>query len=488
MHAHLRVARPASSLECPVAIYRDGLGLVEIGRFKDHDRFDGVRPGRLGHGVVLEQASWGDRPAVAPCKRILACLAVCMLACSIASLALAAPDEEQLGKSQGYPVAKFGNNKDWYYDEIVRVGSFTHQAEIPGLFRGKVNTLERAPNPLALQKAAAEPAYRWSVDKERDLTVDDFLARQRIMGLLVIKDGVIQVERYQYDRKPTDRFTSNSMAKSIASLAVGYALAEGKIASIDDRADQYATKLKGTVFGETTIRNLLRMASGIRYQQAYVKGQGDTTKFSLAIMQDGVEAAATYVKERETQQGSKFYYASSNSVMLGAIVRGATGMSVSDYLSPRLWQAIGAEQSALWRTDKTGLEVVLGNFNATLRDYGRLGVVLANDGVRPDDPGRRQIIPHEYLLDATDWHRTDEAFRPGKATKFWGYGYQFWLYPGTKRRFAMLGVYGQSIFVDPATKLVIVQTAANATAEAGDNSLARERDAFWRGVMKFYGP
>src|SRR4029453_11944906 len=137
--------------------------------------------------------------------------------------------------------------------------------EIPGLFQGKVNTLQRAPNPWALQKAASEPAYRWSIDKERDLTVDDYLARQRIMGLLIIKDGVIQVERYQYDRKPTHRFTSQSMAKSITSLAVGISLEEGKIASLDDRADRYAPKLRGTLYGETTIRNLLRMASGARY-------------------------------------------------------------------------------------------------------------------------------------------------------------------------------------------------------------------------------
>jgi CubicO group peptidase (beta-lactamase class C family) len=558
MHAHLRVARPVSSLERSVALYRDGLGLVEIGRFEDHEGFDGVMLGRPGldyhfeftccrahpvrpaptpedltvfylpdptdweatcanvlaagfvevesfnpywgrqgrtftdpdgYRVVLQQARWaaGGRSA-APSAATLAGLAACVLAFGLATLAFAAPDEEKLGKSQGYPVAKIGNNKDWYYDESVRVGSFTHQAEIPGLNNGKFNTLERSAHPLALPKVATEPAYRWSIDRERDLTVDDFLARQRIMGLLVIKDGVIQVERYQYDRKPADRFTSNSMAKSIASLAIGYALAEGKIASLDDRADRYAAKLKGTVFGETTIRNLLRMASGIRYRQAYVKGEGDTTKFSIAINREGVEAAAGYVRERENEQGSKFYYASANSVMLGAIVRGATGMSVSEYLTPRLWQAIGAANTALWRTDRTGLEIVLGNFNATLRDYGRLGVVLANDGVRPDDPALRQIIPRQYLLDATDWHRADEPFRPGKATPFWGYGYQFWLYPGAKRRFALLGVYGQSIFVDPAAKLVIVQTAANATAEAGDNSLARERDAFWRGVTKFYGP
>jgi CubicO group peptidase (beta-lactamase class C family) len=402
------------------------------------------------------------------------------------TVANAAPDEEKLGKREGYPIAKFGNNKDWYYDESVRVGSFTHQAQIPGLFQGKANELKRSDRPLRLDKAAREPDYRWTIDKERDLTVADFLARQRIMGLLIIKDGVIQVEHYQYDRKPTDRFTSQSMAKSVTSLGIGLALAEGKIASLDDRADTYAPKLSGTVFGETTIRNLLRMASGAKYRQGYRQGEGDNGPFWQAVSRDGIEGAAAFVKERERPQGEHFYYMSPTTLMLAAVLRGATGMSVSAYMSPRLWQAIGAEETALWRADKTGLELTNGNFNATLRDYGRLGVVLANDGVRPDDLERKPIIPREYLLDATDAERVPAQFRPGKATPFMGYGYQFWLYPGQRRRFAMLGVHGQSILIDPQIKLVIVQTGANATEQAGETALGREREAFWRGVLRFY--
>lgn len=158
-------------------------------------------------------------------------------------------------------------------------------------------------------------------------------------------------------------------------------------------------------------------------------------------------------------------------------------MNLAVYLTPRLWQAIGAEQSAMWIADRTGLEIAQGNFNATLRDYARLGIMLANDGRGADG---KQVVARDYLVEATDWQRAPAQFQPRKATPFLGYGYQFWTYPGETRRFIMLGVYGQSIFVDPALKLVIVQTAANATAEAGNTSLARERDAFWRGVMRYY--
>ncbi|MFY7960715.1 MAG: serine hydrolase, partial [Elsteraceae bacterium] len=146
-----------------------------------------------------------------------------------------------------------------------------------------------------------------------------------------------------------------------------------------------------------------------------------------------------------------------------------------------------AETSALWRTDRTGLEWAAGNFNATLRDYARLSIVLANDGVRPDDPTRKRIIPVDYLLEATDWRRVPEAFRPKSATPYFGYGYQFWLFPTEKRRFALLGVYGQMILIDPELKLVMLHVAANATALAGGTTMGAEANALFRGVVKHYG-
>ena len=407
-----------------------------------------------------------------------------MIAFSFGSIALAAPDEQKLGRDAGYPVGTAAR-KSFLDDESMRVGSFTHHGEIPGLYGGKANTLKRADRAMPLPKAAVEANYRWRIDQQQSLGVDDYLSRQRIMGLMVVKDGVIQLERYQYERTPAHRFNSHSMAKSLTALAVGIALNEGKIKSLDDRADSYAQKLKGSLLGEATIRNLLRMASGVRNIQTY-DGTGDSGRFDTALSRDGVEAAAAVLTVRERQQGVRFSYSSAQSATLGAVLRAATGMNESDYLTPRLWQAIGAEQSALWRADKTGLEVTYGNFNAILRDYARLGVVLANDGVRPDDPSSKQIIPREFLLDATDWKRVPEQFRPGKANPHMGYGYQFWILPGERRQFAMLGVYGQSIFVDPALKLVVVQTGVNATADAGDTSLARERLAFWRGVLAHY--
>lgn len=394
------------------------------------------------------------------------------------------PDADLLGRAQGYPV---GTAATWFNLEAARVGSFTAQGDIPGIAHGGVHTLAASARPMPLPRAAAEPAYRWRGADGALLGIDDYLARQRVMGLLIIKDGVIQVERYQYGRTPGQRFVSNSMAKSVLSLGIGIAQGEGRIRSLDEPASAYAPALAGTLLGETTIQNLLRMACGARYREDY-SGHDDMARVGRAIAQVGIERAAARVADRAWPQGTRFSYASVQALVLGAVLRGATGMSVADYLGPRLWQGIGAETPALWRTDRTGLELAGGNFNATLRDYGRLGVVLANDGVRPDLPQGPPVVPRDYLLDATDWHRVPGPFQPGRATRAYGYGNLFWLFPGERRRFAMIGVFGQMLFVDPGLKLVLVQTAAGATARNAGTALARDADALWRAVVEHHGP
>jgi CubicO group peptidase (beta-lactamase class C family) len=402
-------------------------------------------------------------PIIAPCLVLLA----------LAAAARAAPDEELLGKSAGYPV---GSPATWFYNERTRVGSFSHLDEILPYY-----SLAKPATPLSLPTAAAPPAIAYRFDGQ-GYALDDFLKHQRVTGFLLIKDGEILAERYQYGRTDHDRFVSHSMAKSIVSLAVGFALAEKKIASLDDPVAKYVPKLAGNVYGETTIRNILRMASGVAYSEVY-DGNDDAARFTRMRNRQGSIAALRAFDEREVEQGTRFHYASNQTVVLTVLLRAVTGMTLSEYLTPRLWQPMGAEAMATWIKTPDGTETGAGSFNAVLRDYGRLGVLLANDGAL----GGQQILPKDYLLDATDWHRQPEAFTPNKATPFFGYGYQFWLFPGEKRRFALLGVYGQSIFVDPELKLVMVITAAAKNASVGKESFARERSALWRGVVGRYG-
>jgi CubicO group peptidase (beta-lactamase class C family) len=387
---------------------------------------------------------------------------------------VAAPDEELLGKSKGYPV---GNLTTWFYEEPVRVGSFTHLEQI-----APHRVLEKPATPLKLAQAANVPSFRYEF-RGRSNSIDDYLAHQRAMGLLVIKDGEILVERYQYDRKVTDKFVSHSMAKSLTSLAVGFALQEGKIASLDDKISRYVPELAGSLYGDTAIRHVLRMSSGVKFVEKY-DGKDDLARFGGLVNSQGVIAALRAFDERDAAAGQRFHYASSETTMLGLLVRAATGQNLSDYLDERLWKPMGAEADASWTIDKQGVERAAGGFNAILRDYGRLGVLLANDGAL----NGRQILPKEYLLEATDWHRQPEAFAPGRATPTIGYGYQFWLLPGEKRRFGLIGVYGQAIYVDPSLKLVLVHTAAAKTASIAREEMGQELRALWTGLVKHYGP
>ena len=301
------------------------------------------------------------------------------------------------------------------------------------------------------------------------------------MGLLVIKDGVIQIERYQYDRTPEHRFLSQSMAKSVLSLGVGFAV-DDKLLDLDQPAQHYVPALQGTIYGEATLRNLLRMSSGARFLEDY-SGQDDFSRFNKASLAGGVVAGAKVVDVRAYPQGEKFNYASAETEVLALVLRSVLSVTISEYISQKLWQPLGAEKSALWRSYRDGLEKASGNFNATLRDYGRLGVLLANGGLRPDT--QQQIIPPHYLEEATRADRQPAQFRPGQARPYYGYGYQFWIFPG-KHRFALLGTYGQSLFVDPEAKLVMVVTAANKTAKTAETGMAQEVDAFWRSLVNHW--
>jgi CubicO group peptidase (beta-lactamase class C family) len=396
-----------------------------------------------------------------------------VLALLFHSFAQAAPDEELLGKSDGYPV---GTRETWFFDERVRVGSFSHLDDI-----FPHNTLQKSAKPSPLPKAAGAPAIGYRFE-DREYSLDDFLAHQRVTGFMLIHNGEVIAERYQYARAPENRFVSHSMAKSIVSIAVGMALSEGKIASLDDKVAKYVPELAGHAYGESAIRNILRMGSGVKFSEVY-DGNDDLTRFlRIRVAQDSITALNAF-DDREAEQGTRFHYASSETVVLTVLLRAVTGMTLSEYLTPRLWQAMGAESDATWLRSTDGTEAGYGAFNATLRDYARLGMLLANDGAL----GGKQIIPKDYLLEATDWHRQPDAFGPQRATPFFGYGYQFWTFPGEKRRFALLGVHGQAIFVDPELKLVMVVTAVTKTAMAIKESYARERGALWRGIVTKFG-
>jgi len=406
-------------------------------------------------------------------KRLCICAAGALF---VASAAMASPDEEQLGKQQGYPPAP-------------RLSSIHDPAYIVGSFSGMDGIsphcdVAPAEHPLPLPVSAQEQPVKYRF-AGRDHTLADYMAHQRATAVLIVKDGTIVAERYGYDRTADMRMLSNSMAKTLVALAVGKALEDGSIHSLEDTASQYVPELKGSLYGGTKLVDLLRMASGAKYVEDYTDTD-DRMRFLLTSATRGVAAAASQVTERADPPGSRFNYAGAQTEVLGLVLRGATHRSLCSVIEETIWKPMGAQAKATYLTRRSdGSEIAQGGFNATPRDYARLGWMLANDGLVQDRP----VVSRVYLLDMTDAARQPEGFRPGRmehhGSRYYGYGFQTWLLPGTARQFALLGVYGQAIYVDPQRKLVMVHLAVGKDA-AGDASgahLGAERDALWRGVV-----
>ena len=397
----------------------------------------------------------------------------------LAQACQAAPDEDLLGKANGYPI---GANLRQAFQEPYRVGSFSHMDTITSHC-----VMEPSATPQPLPIADVAPAFRYKFNG-KTLNLDDYMQRQRATALLVLKDGEIVAQRSGYDRQPEDRLLSNSVAKTIVALAMGKALQAGHIKSLDDTAETYAPALAGTLYGQTKIIHLMRMASGAQFVEDY-SGKDDLARFNAAARKDGPAAAARVIVERVHPEGRTFNYASAETQMLGLVLRGATGQTLCQFVQKTLWQPLGAEARATWLTNTVDqTEMAAGNFNATVRDYARLGLLLANDGKRDG----KEVVPADFVLRMTDSSQQPEQFRPGhmlnKGGTYFGYGLQTWLLPGSHRRFVLLGIYGQAIFVDPELKLVMVHMAVgkDASGDASGTQMGAERDALWRGVVARY--
>ncbi|MES2955494.1 MAG: serine hydrolase [Pseudomonadota bacterium] len=393
--------------------------------------------------------------------------------------ARAEPDEDRLGKAQNYPL---GTAATWY-NNPYRVGAWSALDKVPGV---RTRPVARAAQASVLPQAAQPPAISYRYRNIR-YTLADYLERQRATGLLVLKNGEIVAEHYRYGRKDDARFLSFSMAKSVTALLVGQAHAQGLISSLDDPAEKYVKALAGSPYGATTVRQLLRMSSGLTFTERY-DGSDDIARLSRAGA--GAPGAGTpadvlrSITARHSAAGEKFVYASAETDVLGRVLAAASGKTVAELTSEWLWKPIGAEHDAVWRIGSDGQEQSYGAFNASLRDWGRLGLLLANGG----KAGGQQVLPPDYLLDATDPARQPEAFKPRKATPYFGYGYQFWLLPMKERSFAMQGIHGQGVYVQPSSGLVMVLTSVwEGASGRQDAQPYEERDALWRGVLQSLG-
>jgi len=384
------------------------------------------------------------------------------------SFSRSGPDAEAYGAGRNYPLGTIADRTRQDY-MVATFSNFDRLLPAHAVFPPAA--------PSLLGRDCGRTAWHYDFDGERR-TIDQYLARHPATGLLIARDSTILFERYQYGRRDTDRLLSNSMVKTMVAMLVGIAIKEGKIRSIEDLAQDYVPEMKGSAYGQTSLRALLTMSAGIEFSERY-DGTDDAMKFSRDLRRSDLPSAAYLLRRYNTRIApaeTKFAYAGSQTETLGLVLMAATGKRLSDYLSEKIWKPMGAEDEASWTVDGHNQEQAYCCLAARLRDYARFGLLLARDG--------GGIIPEAWVIEATT--APDGSFRsPRVATPFYGYGYQTWIMPAKRRMFAMLGTNGQAIFVDPVSKLVLVHTAVR--LKPSKDPAARELTALWFALVRELG-
>lgn len=302
--------------------------------------------------------------------------------------------------------------------------------------------------------------------------IDQYMAKQRNAGLIIVQDGKIRFERYAMGYSKEGRWTSFSVAKSFASTLVGAAVKDGYIKSLDDKVSLYIPDLKGSAYDDVSIKQLLTMTSGVRWNEDYSDPKSDVALFAKQPVEKGVDITVSYMRKlpREAPPGTKWDYKTGETNLIGVLVSSATGKTVSDYLSEKIWKPFGMEQDAIWMLGETGSEISGCCISASLRDYARFGQFILNGGVA----GGNKVLPDDWLAAATTKQAPTGA--PGR-----GYGYQWWT--NDDGSFAAQGIFGQGIFIDPTRKLVIASNGNWPKATHHDD-LGPEREKFYNAVQK----
>lgn len=280
-------------------------------------------------------------------------------------------------------------------------------------------------------------------------------------ALLILKHGTLVYENYRNQSDARSHFASFSMAKSIVSLLIGVALSDGRIHSLDDAVERYIPELRGSGYEGVSIRNLLRMRSGVAYDERYDFGAHSPAQqvFEQAIVQNTHRFADMAPSlTRRLAPGKQFNYSTMDTAVLAWMLEKAVGQPISTYMTEKLWEPLGMESSGFWIADgPPGIGRALAGmgYNAVARDYARLGQMALQGG----RVGARQIVPQQWLAESTASTLIDApppaSNQPPPPVPL-GYGYQWWTLHGTGMFMAM-GLQGQFIFVDPKTETVVVK-------------------------------
>lgn len=300
--------------------------------------------------------------------------------------------------------------------------------------------------------------------------IEQYMAGQRSAGIVILQDGKVRFERYGLDFDANGRWTSFSVAKSFTSTLVGAAIQDGYIKSLDDKVSQYIPGLRGSAYDDVSIRQLLTMSSGIKWNEDYEDPNSDVARFNNAKPEPGMDATVSYMRKlpRAHPPGEVWHYNTGETNLIGVLVSSATKKPLAQYLQEKVWQPAGMESPATWLLGASGHEIAGCCIQATTRDYARFGLFVLGGGVA----GGKQIVPPDWFAQATV--KQKDIGDPGH-----GYGYQWWTYDDGS--VAAQGIFGQGIFIDPKRKLVIASNANWTRATKGPEPEARE--AFYKQVQ-----
>lgn len=321
--------------------------------------------------------------------------------------------------------------------------------------------------------AAGGTAFPMPIGKPISLpmSVETYMLEQRTAGLVIIQNGKLRLEKYGLDFNAQGQWTSFSVAKSFTSTLVGAAVKDGFINSIDDKVSDYIPDLKGSAYDDVSIRQLLTMTSGVKWNEDYEDKNSDVALFNEHKAEAGVDTTVSYMRtlSREAPAGKKWVYKTGETNLIGVLVSSATGKTLSDYLSEKIWAPFGMEQNGSWLRGSTGHEISGCCIQASTRDFARFGQFM----LRGAQIGGEAVVPEGWVAAATS--KQADIGDPGK-----GYGYQWWTYDNGS--YAARGIFGQGIFVDPNRKLIIASNS-NWLRAKDDDTLGAQREAFYKSVQ-----
>jgi CubicO group peptidase (beta-lactamase class C family) len=318
---------------------------------------------------------------------------------------------------------------------------------------------EIKPSAIPIQlPPGSEAMPRSVIYGSQEISFDQFLKETNTNSFLVIRNGVLTYEWYRKGFSAQTQFPSYSVAKTMTSILIGRLITENKISESDLFIDYFPELKNGSTFDQITIRSLLDMQSGVGVSDNYPTGpQGWGVAIAQMYATTDIDWFMKNNRKMAFDPGSSSEYRSVDTQMLGMIIKKITGERVADYFQKEVWEKIGSEFPATWNVDRVGgTEKTFCCFNASARDYARVGLLFINGGYS----GSVEVIENSWLERMTN--------PVTQLDNDWGYAAQTW-HPFPEVSMA-LGLHGQFIFTDRSSRTVIVKLSDNPTG--ADNEVA----------------